>query len=270
MPRRTYLLALAVIISAGAPPLQAQVADTIANKQPLFTLKDVGITAAFVAGTIAVAPVDHYFAHRLQDSSTQTNRWLHGAATGLRIMGWPGSFIAGSGLYIVGKASHNRRTATVGLHSVQAILLADIVGGGEKAFFGRARPYVNIDNPGNFQIWRGFQSNDYRSFPSGHAINAFAFAATVSRETEIFAPRTRWYVGTVMYGAATLVGISRMYNNDHWASDIVAGAGIGTLIGLKVVKYQHSHPGNRIDKALLSVSITPEAIGSKAHLSLGF
>ena len=270
MPRRSCILSLAMLLAAGAPPLRAQVADTIASKTPLFTLKDLGITAAFVAGTIVVAPVDHYFAHRLQDSSTQTNRWLHGAATGLRIMGWPGSVVAGSGLYLVGKASHNRRTATVGLHSVQAILLADILGGGEKAFFGRARPYVNINNPSNFQIWRGFQGDDYRSFPSGHAINAFAFASTVSRETEIFAPRSRWYVGTVMYGAAALVGVSRMYNNDHWASDVVAGAGIGTLIGLKVVKYQHSHPGNRIDNALLSVSFTPPLNGSKAHFSLGF
>jgi membrane-associated phospholipid phosphatase len=259
-----------MLLSVAAEPVGAQVADTIAKKTPLFTLKDLGITAAFVAGTVVIAPVDKYFAHRLQDSATQTNRWLHGAATGLRIIGGPGSYVMGSGLYLIGKASHNRRTATVGLHSVQAIILADLLGGGEKALFGRARPYVDIKNSSNFQLWRGFKSDDYRSFPSGHAINAFAFASTVSRETEIFAPRSRWYVGTVMYGAATLVGVSRMYNNDHWASDIVAGAEIGTLIGLKVVKYQHSHPGNRIDKALLSVSITPQATGSKAHLSFGF
>jgi hypothetical protein len=31
----------------------------------------------------------------------------------------------------------------------------------------------------------------------------------------------------------------------------MAGATIGTLMGLKVVKYTHSHPGNHIDKALI-------------------
>ena len=44
---------------------------------------------------------------------------------------------------------------------------------------------------------------------------------------------------------------SRIYNNQHWASDVMAGAAIGTVIGLKVVKYTHSHPGNRIDRKLI-------------------
>lgn len=270
MKRLSSVLILAAALLAPASPAQAQVRDTIANKTPFFTLKDLAIAAGFAAGTVVVSPVDHYFAHRLQDSSTQSNRWLNKAATGLRVMGWPGSFVAGSSLYLIGKAAHNRRTATVGLHSIEAIVTADLFGGAGKAFFGRARPYVDINNSSNFQIWRGFKGDDYRSFPSGHAINAFAFASTVSRETEIFAPRSRWYVGTVMYGAAALVGVSRMYNNQHWASDVIGGAGLGTLVGLKVVKYTHSHPGNRIDRALLSVSFTPDGTGSKTHVSFGF
>ena len=56
---------------------------------------------------------------------------------------------------------------------------------------------------------------------------------------------------TAAYAGATLVGVSRMYNNMHWASDVIGGAAVGTLFGLKVVKYSHSHPGNRIDRALL-------------------
>jgi membrane-associated phospholipid phosphatase len=54
-----------------------------------------------------------------------------------------------------------------------------------------------------------------------------------------------------MYGGATLMGVSRMYNNQHWASDVMGGAAIGTLIGLKVVKYTHSHPGSGIDNKLI-------------------
>ena len=54
-----------------------------------------------------------------------------------------------------------------------------------------------------------------------------------------------------MYGGASLMGLSRIYNNQHWASDVMGGAAIGTLIGLKVVKYTHSHPGNRIDDKLI-------------------
>jgi membrane-associated phospholipid phosphatase len=248
----------------------AQVADTIGGHGPFFTLKDLAIAAGFAGGTVVVGPLDHYFANRLQDSSTQTNRWLHGAATGFRILGSPGSLMTGTGLYLIGKAAHSNRTAGIGAHSVEAILIADVFVGGEKVFFGRARPYVDIKNPYNFQFWRGFKGDDYRSFPSGHTTDAFAFASVVSRETEIWNPGSRWWVGTLMYGGATLVGISRMYNNDHWASDVIGGAGLGTLVGLKVVKYQHSHPGNKIDRALLSVSFTPDGTGYRPHLSFGF
>src|SRR5438128_1542792 len=57
--------------------------------------------------------------------------------------------------------------------------------------------------------------------------------------------------GSGFYGGAGLVGASRIYNNMDWASDVVAGAAIGTIIGLRVVKYTHSHPDNRIDTKLI-------------------
>ena len=177
--------------------------------------------------------------------------------------------VTAGGLYVIGKVSHKPRTADLGLHATEAILIADVLGGGMKAFFGRARPYVDTSRPYDFHLFRGFKSDDYRSFPSGHVINAFAFASTVSRETEIWWPRSRWYVGTLMYGGATLVGLSRMYNNQHWASDVAGGAAVGTLVGLKVVTYQHSHPDNWINRAFLSLSITPQ-IGAGPRVSLQF
>jgi membrane-associated phospholipid phosphatase len=262
------LIAFAMLLPLCAA--RAQSADTIYHKTPLITTKDLVMGAAFGVATVAVAPLDRYFAHRLQDSSTQSNRWLHGAATGFRILGSQGSLAAGAGLYLIGRASKKTRTADLGLHSVEAMLLADLAGGGMKVFFGRARPFVDITNNYDFQLMRGLKGDNYRSFPSGHTINAFAFASTVSRETEMWSPGSRWYVGAVMYGGATLVGLSRMYNNQHWASDVIGGAAVGTLMGLKVVKYQHSHPGNRIDRALLSVSVTPGAAGARPHVSFGF
>jgi membrane-associated phospholipid phosphatase len=61
----------------------------------------------------------------------------------------------------------------------------------------------------------------------------------------------------VLFTGAALTGVSRMYNNRHWASDVLVGAGIGTFAGLKVVRYQHSHPGNRVDRWLLAGSLVP-------------
>jgi membrane-associated phospholipid phosphatase len=262
------LVATAVVMLAS--PARGQVSDTIYHKSTLITAKDFGMAAAFGLATVAVAPLDRYFANRLQDSATQSNRWLHGAATGFRILGSQGSLAAGAGLYLIGKAAKKNRTADLGLHSTEAMLGADLVSTGMKVFFGRARPFVDVSNNYDFQLFRGLRDDKYRSFPSGHSTNAFAFAATVSRETEMWWPKSRWYIGPVMYGGATLVGLSRMYNNQHWASDVIGGAAVGTIVGLKVVKFQHSHPGNRLDRTFLSVSIAPSATGGRPRFSLGF
>jgi membrane-associated phospholipid phosphatase len=70
-----------------------------------------------------------------------------------------------------------------------------------------------------------------------------------------------------MYGGATLVGLSRMYNNAHWASDVVLGAAIGTFSGIKVVRYSHGHSNNVIDRTLLGLRVVPLADGFAIVLS---
>ncbi|MDD2435978.1 MAG: phosphatase PAP2 family protein [Massilibacteroides sp.] len=63
------------------------------------------------------------------------------------------------------------------------------------------------------------------SFPSGHTANAFLGAHLAYKEFKDSAPA----LGYAGYAMATLVGISRIYNNRHWISDTLAGAGIGIL-----------------------------------------
>jgi membrane-associated phospholipid phosphatase len=256
-PFRIALVCVTLAVSA-----QAQVQDTIGRKSPLFVGTDLILLGAFTAGTALVAPIDTRLANRLQDSATQANRFLHHAATGFRLLGDPGSAVTGTAVYLVGRAQRNRRVESVGLHSVESILFADVLAGAIKMTVGRQRPFVDVRTPNNFQLWRGFKGDQWRSFPSGHTVTAFAFASTVTRESKFWWPHATWYVGTVFYGGASLVGLSRIYNNQHWASDVMAGAAIGTLAGLKVVNYTHSNPGNRLDRALIkgktsSIQATP-------------
>ena len=63
------------------------------------------------------------------------------------------------------------------------------------------------------------------SFPSGHTTTAFAAAAFLQHEYKNVSP---WY-GIVGYAAATATGVIRLYNNKHWVSDVVAGAGVGII-----------------------------------------
>ena len=244
----TGALLLSISISGVAG---AQVQDTIAGKSPLLTGRDALILAGFTVGTVAVAPLDVHLARVLQNPRAQENQWLGHSATTFRLLGAPGTVVIGLALYAFGRIDDQRRVQDLGLHGVEAVILSTATSFGIKMLAGRARPHVDIASPHNFQLARGFSGDDYQSFPSGHTTSAFAFAAVVSRETQMWWPHSRWYIGTAAYAGATLVGVSRMYNNVHWASDVLGGAAIGTLLGLKVVKHHHSHPGNRIDRALL-------------------
>lgn len=63
------------------------------------------------------------------------------------------------------------------------------------------------------------------SFPSGHTFTAFTGAEILRRE---YGGEYPW-IGFAGYAVATLVGAMRIYNNRHWAGDVLAGAGLGIL-----------------------------------------
>lgn len=66
-------------------------------------------------------------------------------------------------------------------------------------------------------------SSSYLSFPSGHTSEAFASAELLRMEY----CKTQPWLGVVGYAMAVTTGYLRMYNNKHWVSDVIAGAGIG-------------------------------------------
>lgn len=63
------------------------------------------------------------------------------------------------------------------------------------------------------------------SFPSGHTATAFAGAELLRREYWKVSP----WIGVAGYVVAAGTGFFRMYNNRHWLTDVIAGAGIGIL-----------------------------------------
>jgi hypothetical protein len=251
----------------GWPRPSAAQADTIPGR-PLFTAGDALLVSGILLSARLIHPLDEHYMHRLQDSSTQANRKLQLLATVVRTTAAPGAYVIGGSMYTVGRLSKSDKLADLGLHGTEALVVGEAVASMLKVVIGRARPYVS-GNPNDYGFGRGLRSGNYKSFPSGHSVSAFAAAAAVSSETSRWAPSTRWIIGPVLYGGAALVGASRMYNNQHWASDVIVGAGIGTLAGLKVVRYHHSHPGNRLDRWLLAGSLVPgDAGGSSMRWSL--
>jgi len=68
-------------------------------------------------------------------------------------------------------------------------------------------------------------NGSYNAFPSGHTTQAFS-AATLFNDN--FARGNVW-LQTASYASASTVGVLRILNERHWASDVVAGAGFGIL-----------------------------------------
>lgn len=105
----------------------------------------------------------------------------------------------------------------------------------------------------------------YNSFPSGHTATAFAAAEFLHQEYKDVSP---WY-GVAGYAVAAATGTLRMYNNKHWLSDVVAGAGIG-ILSTKAAYYLYPHVKKLlIGKQTLSYSMVPvyqdKSIGLSFH-----
>lgn len=291
-PRRLRALAPALALCAAlAQPIAAQQpapsAPTAPNEedarkvvpgdtanpkrhQTLFTYRDAALAAAFAGLTVAMFPVDRHVANQLQSENLQAQRLIDRSATGVEWITSPGAFFIGGGLYTVGRLAKKPNLADLGWHGTEALLISSGITGLLKGTLGRARPFVTADTLAHdFKFGGGFGDSDRQSFPSGHTTTAFAAASAVTSEVRRMWPRYTWYVAPVLYGGATLVGLSRMYHNKHWASDVMLGAAIGTFSGIKVVRYSHAHPDNPIDKVMLRTTIAPDGRGG-AYLGFNF
>ncbi len=66
--------------------------------------------------------------------------------------------------------------------------------------------------------------SDRRSFPSGHTSHSFTVATVFN---ELYGPK----IGVPAYLVAAVVAVSRINDNKHYLSDVIFGAGLGTVIG---------------------------------------
>ena len=126
----------------------------------------------------------------------------------------------------------------------ESLLLADVSTLLLKESIGRARPFTSGDK-GNF---RPFQlQSDYDSLPSMHTASSFALASVLAATAE--SP----LVKTTYYAAASFVAYSRLYQDKHWASDVVLGAIIGELCGRVVLA---AHAGNKEQRLVVTPAVT--------------
>lgn len=155
---------------------------------------------------------------------------------------YEGYTLAAVGLY--GLIFKKRKMQTTTLLATQAYIVGAAVMQSVKYVTGRTRPSFYDPNTIATPTFKGpfHDMRDYTgrrissSFPSGHTTVAFAAATVFAREYS-----DRKWVPILAYSAASLVGISRVTENKHWASDVVMGAALGYLTGRLVVNNYHRY-----------------------------
>jgi hypothetical protein len=124
---------------------------------------------------------------------------------------WSSVFVAS--LFTAGRISKNARFRAASYDMLDAAVMNVVYFQSIKLVAQRQRP----------------NGENNQSFPSGHTSNAFALATVAERHYG-------WKIGVPAYLLAGAVGASRMKQDMHYFSDVVAGATLGYIVGRTVVR----------------------------------
>jgi len=161
-------------------------------------------------------------------------------ANDFRYFGNYATFSLLGAFYIGGRIGHDNKLQETALDGLIASVLAGgVIAGVLKEVTGRYRPSTHK----GVYSFKPFSGN--ASFPSGESTEAFAAGSVIAAEYP------HLWVEIPCYGVASLVAFARMREDGHWASDVVAGALIGTTVGRAVVHL------NRRLRARMNVSVAP-------------
>lgn len=247
----TMVFALAMVASAdenGAPNkpdridtayLNEYVSDTTAIiSSPVNWDGNDWLKAALVAGTATglyfADDGIHYFAQRHHSSG------VHKVSAVGDLLGNPLFAAPSLGIfYLYGHYYDDTKARKTALLATESMVISGALATTLKMATQRPRPYTGESST----TWDGPSLKSTNSaFPSVHTQTAFSIASVVSEEYG-----DNNYVPPVAYGLATFVGLSRIADNKHWASDVFVGGALGYFVGKAVVKY------HTVDKSAIKI-----------------
>ena len=156
---------------------------------------------------------------------------------------------------------------TIGTMYAETLLFANGIKEWIKLLVYRARPYMYYEGYPADKLADG----DWNcSFPSGHTTLAFAGAAFTTMLYCQYFPDSKWKyaVAGASFGLAALTGALRMASGNHFFTDVLAGAFIGTLCGI-AVPYMHTktfYDNHSKNNRSVSASVMPYGINLRLYL----
>ena len=214
----------------------------LSSKQWLMTAGAAGITIALFHFD---GDIDEWA--RVQK---QKHSWVNKTSPVITNFGGPVGIYSVLATGVISAVCHNEKAVQTSLLATQAMITSGLWVNIIKVLTGRERPmadYAFSKSEGG--AWYGpFAAWDqdlaarkpisaFDAFPSGHTATAFSIATVFATQY-----KDRKAVPIIFYSAATLVGISRLTEHEHWSSDVFVGGLLGYLCGKQVVKhYNKTH-----------------------------
>lgn len=158
-----------------------------------------------------------------------------------------------AGSYFLGVVMKDNKMKQVGLFIIGAEIAQSIVTTSVKNLVQRSRP---SDNNGPYEL-----ENGKKSFWSGHTATSFTLATVISEMYKEEYP----IVPYVAYGLAALTAYARVRGNNHWASDVLAGAVAGHLVAKLAMSYFNND--NNRSGITISPELDPNGDGFRIYLS---
>lgn len=145
-------------------------------------------------------------------------------------------------IYAYGLIDKNDKVRNLSLRLAEATISATLIDFSIKFIAGRSRPYYTNSS----YDYEPFQTSyEQTSFASGHSTLAFAFSSVMAKEYNNFFWKFGWY------SLAAITAYARVYNNQHWFSDIIFGSAIGLFVGEFVNNHSTNQKTELINQPIL-------------------
>lgn len=241
---------LASILVAGTAAAQGE----SPTHKTFYASRDAGVAAIFLGASAGLSIFDTRIAHYFRDTSHYHVRVGQRLDNAISHVNETTLTVGGLAVYAIAKVARAPTISDVAFHMAESVAATSLTAQVIRGPLGRTRPLdadPAYENQYDFRFFRGFTHFAQRSFPSIHSSSAFAAASALVAEVKLRDPGAEWIVGVPAYAVAMTPGLARMYLGQHWASDIFAGAFLGTFYGWRVVDYSHSHQTTPVDRVFL-------------------
>jgi len=137
--------------------------------------------------------------------------------------------------YVGALITRDESLATGTLNTAAAYIASDIVESVLKPVIGRERPHVEGDSH-RFHLFSG--NGDWHSLPSAHVTHITSIAQAISMQTQSGS------VTALCSSFVALMAWDRVYEDQHWTSDVTATIALSSIISSATVRWmesRHSH-----------------------------